>query len=170
MNLSEKFTVVKDPLNMFEEGLEIDYKDLATWLEEENLPIGMVLYGNREWVVSHDGDQMVLETVINVSSKHIEAGLTDLSNGITRYIERNHRSGIKTSAKVLREFDKNTDATCADVSDILGVSRQAISFHTIQLEKMGVLRREGGPERKYMSKHIHVTGIGKKVIKEIFDE
>ena len=53
-------TVVSDPLRLFAPGDEYSRSEIAAWLEEEELPVGLVLRNGREWTVCDDGERLLL--------------------------------------------------------------------------------------------------------------
>lgn len=50
----------------------------------------------------------------------------------------------ETSRRVLGEWQKNPGQTQADVALAAGIKRQAVGYHTTQLEKAGLITRKGG--------------------------
>lgn len=130
-------TVVYDPMGLFEPGVAYTRGQVALWLADDFLPIGLILRNGRDWTVvdSGDGESLVLTD-----------GRSCLDAQGVRGIGGSGAPMGETRWKVLRALRDLTDEagmspTHGEIADVVGVSEQAVKYHLDRLAAYGYVDR-----------------------------
>ena len=155
-NTHVALTVIYDPVDMFKAGDQYLRGDIAEWLENDDLPIGMILRNGRDWTVADDGTRLVLRDA---------QGNTLDAEGVRSLHRQRRRRAVKRIRvmRALRDLTAELGQPPAyhEIATRLDVGTSLVKYH------LDVLQAEGYVDKQpFKHRTLTLTEAGIAAIRE----
>ena len=148
------YVVEHDPLGVFTPGDYYTRGEIALWLEEGDLPIGLQLRNHRLWTVADRDGELVLQADGVTVDPHTIRTARNSNYGV-------HNDTRERVLQLLADMLQSGDRppTRKELAQALGIWPSAVTYHLDNLQAAGLVERD-----KFRQRCIWLTDAGARMV------